>query len=159
MKRNGFTFIELIVIMGVVATITGLATINLLGSQRKASLVEAIDTLVSDIQSQQTRAMTGETVNGSQPAGFGVYFEAGRYVLFSGASYNASAPENSPVPFKLPIVATSIAYPGSTLLFEARSGEAVGHVAGQDYVTVSEPDNNETQTIRTNKYGIITSVN
>ena len=159
MKHSGFVLMEIVVIVGMMALFVGLLSINLLGSQRRASLVGVVDTLVSDIQSQQTKAMTGFTTGGSVPAGYGVHFETSRYVLFSGSSYSVSDPTNSSIPLQSPVTLSSIGFAGGTLLFASKSGEVSGYVSGQDFVSVFHADSNQTTTIHINRYGVITSVN
>ena len=159
MKSHGFTFIEVIVVMGVMATFLGIGVISLVGSQRKASVTQAVDTLVSDLRSQQTKAMVGATVGGMVPAGYGIYFQANRYVLFSGASYNSLDPSNASVPILSPLTISTIGFSGSAVIFLAKSGEVAGFTSGADSVAVRQNDSGQTKTIRLNRYGVVTSIN
>lgn len=157
MKNNGYTFIEIIVVVGIFSIMIGLATISLLGSQRSANLTQVVDVLVSDVRSQQTKAMTGESVFGIVPAGYGIYLEADKYTLFSGVAYIPSDPANSTVLLSVPIRISSIGFTGSTLLFLPKSGEISGFVPGSNYVVIQESNSGRSRTITLNQYGVITS--
>jgi prepilin-type N-terminal cleavage/methylation domain-containing protein len=157
MGNRGFTLIELIVIMAMIAALAGLVTINLFASQQRSSLVQVTDTLVADLESQQTKAMTGITANGAIPFGYGIYFDNNRYILFSGASYNATNPSNSVVPVDSPVTIGSVGFSGRTVLFASVSGELPGYVTGADTVRLQNTGG-QTKIIRMNRYGVIISV-
>lgn len=159
MGNRGFTFIETVVIMGMVATLSGLVTLNVIASQHRASLTEAIDVFISDIHGQQTKAMTGaRTVSGGSTPGYGVHVEADRYVLFAGDSYDPNDPSNASVLFPSPIRASAIGFPGANYIFASASGEALGYVAGTAFVTLTNTENGQVNTIRLNRYGVVTAL-
>jgi len=157
--RQGFTFIEVMVIMGMMAILVGFATINLIGAQRKASLTQTVDTLTADLRGQQTKAMTGQIKNGSVPAGYGIYFETNRYVLFSGSSYNAGDSSNASVPLTPPITVSAVTFPNSRILFATKSGELNGFISGSNTVTLKEGTSGQTKTIHLNQYGVVNLIN
>ncbi len=157
-RTNGFVFIELIVMLGMVAVLGGLIVTNLFGSQRKAHLVGTIEPLIADIKSQQAKAMTREAVEGSIPAGYGVRFETTRYVLFHGATYNPADMSNQIFPLEDHVTCSEILVPDGVVVFRIGSGELASFVSGQDRVTLRTSDTNETKTIQFNRYGIITSI-
>ncbi len=157
MHNRGFTLVETIMVMGIMATFLGIVTVGVLGFQRRASLSEVTNILVSDLQAQQVKAMTGASVSGSVPTGYGIYFEPNRYVLFSGSSYSPSDPANASVSLASPVSISSVGFGGNTVVFLRRSGEILGFVAGADDITIAT-DNGETKTIRLNRYGVVTLV-
>jgi type II secretory pathway pseudopilin PulG len=158
MKRSGFALMEIIVVFGMIATIVGLVTINLAGSQRRASLVEAVDTFAADVKDQQTKAMSGFMVQNQVPAGFGVYIEPDAYTLFSGGSYDQTNPSNSVIFFSEPIQAEDILFPNQTILFASKSGEIVGYNSAQDSVTIAHTESGQSRRIELNALGVIESI-
>jgi hypothetical protein len=160
MKGKGFVLIELIVVMGMLAALTGMITISTVGSQRRAQVTAAVDTLVADLRSQQTKAMTGVTSGGVIPAGYGIHFASDRYILFQGASYSASMSTNAPVVIDSRVGFSSILLPNGNVIFASKSGEIVGYNAQSSSVTLSELDNSTiSKTIHFNRYGVITTIN
>jgi prepilin-type N-terminal cleavage/methylation domain-containing protein len=159
MKQKGFVLIELIVVMGMLAVLTGMITVTTLGSQRRAGLTSTIDTLVADLRSQQTKAMTGVTSGGVIPAGYGVFFQSDRYSLFQGASYSASLTSNAPVVIDSRVEFNQIMLPNSSVIFASKSGEIIGYNAQLNTVKVTQIDSNFSKTIYFNRYGVITSIN
>ena len=63
--KNGFTILELLVIMGVFAILAGFTTLNLFNLKARASLSTTTDTLISDLKTEQIKAMTGDPSGGS----------------------------------------------------------------------------------------------
>jgi len=159
MKPKGFVLIELIVVMAMLAVLTGMITVTTLGSQRRAALTSTVDTLVADLRSQQTKAMTGVTSGGVIPAGYGVLFQSDRYSMFQGASYSASLTTNAPVIIDSRVRFSSIKLPNSSVVFASKSGEIVGYNAQSNSVTVNQLDSTFSKTIYFNHYGVITSIN
>jgi type II secretory pathway pseudopilin PulG len=157
-KARGFTFIETLVVISITLTLLGLASMSMLGSQRTANLTEALDIFIADLRSQQVKAMTGETISGVQTAGYGIYIESNRYVLFSGDTYNAADTTNASVPFKSPVYASSIPFPNQTIVFLAKSGEVSNFVQGSNTISISEQHSSKTKTISINQYGVITAI-
>lgn len=154
--HRGFSLIETILVMAVMTTLIGIATISLLGSQRRATLIGVLDVLVADMRSQQTKAMTGATVNEVTPGGFGVYFESSRYVLFSGASYNPSDETNTLVVLPAPNTISRVGFPSNIVVFLPKSGEIAGYVSESDTITLQEGNSGQVKTIRLNRYGVVT---
>jgi len=150
MKNRGFTFVEVVIVMGIMALLMGIGIVGMLRSTRRSGLNEVVQVLLSDLRSQQTKAMTGVTVAGAVPAGFGVYFETNRYTLFSGASYNPSDPTNVPILVSTPHSMDTVGF--DTILFLGRSGEISGYATGS--VTIQE-EGGQTKTIQLNRYGVV----
>ena len=159
MRKRGFVLIELIIVFGMLAILIGMATINVFGSGRKASLTATVDTLVADLRSQQTKAMTGTTDSSGLPPAYGLHFDANRYVLFRGASYSASLSSNAAVPLDTRVRFTNIQFTNGNVVFASRSGEFIGYVSPSDTVTINQLDSGESKVVQLNRYGIITSIN
>jgi type II secretory pathway pseudopilin PulG len=159
MKKHGFVLIELAVVFGMLAALIGMTTINIFGSQRKASLTATIDTLVADVRSQQTKAMTGTTDNSGLPPAYGVHFDGDRYVLFRGASYSSSLSSNAIIPLDSRVRFSNIQFANGNIIFASRSGDFIGYASASSSLTVNQLDSGEVKIIQLNRYGVISSIN
>ena len=65
-KKASFTIVELLVVMGITATLFSLTTIRLFTAQHQANLSAAVSTFISDAKRQQLQAIAGNTQG--QPA-------------------------------------------------------------------------------------------
>ncbi len=157
--RSGFTFAELLVVMGTLAILFAFVSINIFAAQRKPALTAVVDQLITDLRQQQVKSMTGDASGESAMSNYGIYFGGQQYVLFRGSSYNASDPNNFSVDISPSMQFSSVLFPGSTILFTRGSGEVQGFAGGSDAVTIQNVTNNETKTITVNRYGTIASVN
>src|SRR5256885_1156542 len=92
-SSQGFTLVELLIVMALLAGLAGLTIINLGKPQNSASLSAASDTLVADLKTQQIRAMMSEP-GSAATADRGVYLQSGQYTLFSGLTYSAANTDN-----------------------------------------------------------------
>lgn len=155
--RQGITFIELIVVGGIFATLFGLAGVNYLTTINKASLASALAPLLSDIKSQQLKAIQGDTQNTGITDRYGLYFTNGSYTLFK-SSYSPTDPANVVIELPENTELSNIVIPQSQLVFEKGSGEVVSFVQGQNSLSVRSTQNNEEKTITVNRLGIVTSV-
>jgi type II secretory pathway pseudopilin PulG len=143
---RGFTVVELIIVMGMMVTLTGMVTISLLTSQRLATLSATIMTLESDIKQQQLKAMDGD-ISAGAPSNYGVHFVADKYTLFKGSSFDSSS-DNFVVDLETNI---SLTTPGD-LIFTKGSGESNGLSA----ITLQDTFNNH-KTLTINSLGVITN--
>jgi prepilin-type N-terminal cleavage/methylation domain-containing protein len=62
--QKGFTLTELIITIGLLFIIFGLSSIAFLGSIRRPAQVGAVNILVTDLKSQQAKAMMGKGEHG-----------------------------------------------------------------------------------------------
>jgi prepilin-type N-terminal cleavage/methylation domain-containing protein len=155
--HKGFVLIELIVVLALFGALLGMTSINLLGAKNTATLSATVDGVVSDLGSQQTKAMTSTTA-GAGAAPYGVRFESNRYILFRGAQYNASDLSNSSVGLDARTTFSVINVPNASVVFASRSGEIIGFNPSQASVTVYQQNSLASKTIHINQYGIVTSV-
>lgn len=157
-KQLGFTVIELVVVMGILATLMAMTTINLLGLQRRNHLSTSVSTLVTDFYLQRQRSMDGATQGRNSADSYGVRFESDRYILFHGNSYSENDPDNVSMPYAAPMSMSSTTFPNSVVVFAKGSGQIVGFTAGQNTLTLTNTSSNEQVTLSWNQYGTITSV-
>lgn len=130
--RQGFTIIELIVALGIFATLTAIGYIRSVDIERRAPIGATVDTLIADLRGMQTKAMTGAYQN----------------------SYTISIP-SYPAPANISISTT---FPGSVIEFVKGSGDIAGFIAGENTVTITQTLTGESKTISINRYGAVTSV-
>lgn len=156
-SQLGFTYIELSVVMGIIAVLFGLVTINLSKAQRSTSLNSAVESLTADIKSQQLKAMGGATEGRATSDTYGIYFQSGSYTLFHGTTYYPGDTTNFVVNADSGI-SYSTTVPNNLLIFSKVSGEMMGWSNIQDTITVIDTVTNTSKKITINQLGVITSV-
>lgn len=149
---KGFTLVEVVVVMGLLSVLTGLAVINLLGSQREVVVDASSNTLIADLRTQQIKAMMGDDSGGSAAQPYGILFEANSYTLFAGASYSASDPNNFEVTTDGLTIDSTL--PSDTVIFAKGSGEVTGFNVAQNTVTFTNSAG-ETTVLSINRYGVV----
>lgn len=150
--RGGFTFAEVIVVMGIVMTLFALAYITLFKTQQHLSLTSTAAVIVSEIKTQQAKAMSGNVEGVSDTVSFGIHFESNKYVLFKGTVYNPADTANFPVNLEENLEFSEIKFPDSNIIFIKGSGEILGFVDGLNTITLKSKDLSEL-TIAVNKLG------
>ncbi len=158
-RKKGFTVVELAVVLGILTTILGIATINLTTIQHKTYLTTTVDTVIADIKKQQLKAMIGDTEGRADHDRYGIYFETDRYTLFHGLSYSPSSLDNVVIMLEDNVEFGTIAFSQSTIVFNGVSGEINGFTAGSNTVVIRNSLTTEQKTISFNRYGTIISVN
>lgn len=153
-KRQGFTLIELALIMAIIAILTSFITINLLKPQTTASTAASATTLVSDLKEQQTKAMAGDSEGTATAQAHGIYFEPTHYTLFRGTVFSAGDPANFTINLETGL-SLSTTLPQQQIVFTTRSGEVANYTAGADTVTLNHTQSGEQKTITINRYGSI----
>lgn len=156
MKNKGFTLIELMAVIGILATLIGLATINLSGAQQKSSISATVNVIISDMKEQQVKAMIGDTEGRASTTPYGVHVDASQYVLFSG-TYSAAEPSNFVVPLPDTIKFDVASRP--EIIFERVTGEVYQFSSGPDKIILKNTTNVDTKTIIFNRYGVIIDIN
>jgi len=159
MKNNqvGFTLIELVVVMAVASILFGFLAFNLIGQQKTVTVNGVSDGLVSDMASQQNKAMLGAgTTNGNS---YGIYFQSDKYILFKGTTYLATDSANFNVPIGNGFSISNTTLINNTIVFSARSGAVSGFSPGHNTVTIRDLQGLKTKTITVNRYGVVTGQN
>jgi prepilin-type N-terminal cleavage/methylation domain-containing protein len=152
--RRGFTLTELLMVIGIISVLLSFASVTLLNVQYKASLASVTAAAITDIKSQQAKAMLGN-IEGTPPTAgsYGIFFAPGRYVLFHGSDPDLD-PEKFTVTLDAPMQFSDNLFPGSQIVFSPGSGEIAGFVEGQNSVTIDNPENDEFSIMRFNRYGV-----
>lgn len=154
-SNSGFTLIELVIVIGIVTLLFGFMAISLVNNKQITSINSVRDTLISDMASQQTKAMNGS--GGAVGTSYGIYFLSNKYVLFKGDSYNPQDTSNFEVEMDSNIAFANVGFASSAVLFASGSGEVVGFQNGQNTVGIQDTNGNKTETITINKYGVVTN--
>ena len=154
-KRQGFTLIELALIMGIIAILVSFITINLLKPQTTASTVSTAQTLAADLKEQQIKAMAGDSEGTATAQAHGIYFEPTRYTLFRGTVFPAGDPSNFTINLETGL-SLSTSFPQQQIVFTKRSGEVTSYTSGSDTITLSHTQSGEQKIITINRYGAIT---
>jgi prepilin-type N-terminal cleavage/methylation domain-containing protein len=145
--QRGFALIELMLVIGIMGILLGIVTINLAKVQRNTSLAAATETIISDLKSQQLKAMNGSSETGTSGDSYGVSFDGtNTYVLFRGASKASNPSTNMPV--KLDSLITISA---ASVVFAQKSGELTTPLS----ITITNTAGGEQKTLQINKYGAI----
>lgn len=158
-RASGATIVELVVVMAFFAILTSIITINVFTARGTSFVEDATKTLITDLRSQQIKAMVSEVPTGSTPDSFGVYFERTRYVLFRGSTYSSSNLSNFAVSLDENTEVSSIAFSGSQVVFARGSGEITNFTDGADTIRLRNTVSSDEKTIRLNRYGVVISIN
>lgn len=152
-QTQGFTLIEILVVLGLVAILFGLSAINLGQPQTTASLDRTLDALLADIKGQQILAMSGDGAGTTSQQPHGLYIGAASFTLFAGNVYDAGDTRN----FTENVasnVSLSTTLPGNALLFAKGTGEVNGFTTGNNTITLAS--GTQTRVITINRLGAIT---
>jgi len=90
MKKNGFTIIELLVVISIIAILSGIVLIDYRSSQQTLVLQRATNKLAQDIRRVQEMAMSARESNGVPPR-YGIEFvitDPDHYILFADLNDN-----------------------------------------------------------------------
>jgi prepilin-type N-terminal cleavage/methylation domain-containing protein len=155
-KNSGFTLIELIVVMVIASSLLGFVILNLIGIQKTSEVSTSADKIVSDLASQQTKAMLG--AGSSSGINYGIYFPAtnDRYILFQGRAYSQNDPSNYTVMLDSGVRFSSVNLPGNSIIFTYATGTISGYLSNSNSLIVGESDGLKTKTISINKLGVVT---
>jgi len=87
MKNNGFSLIELLVVMSIIATFSVALILNFrVSSTNTSARQQAASVIVSDIRRAQTMALAGSRFGGNTICGYGIhYINSSSYLIYAGA--------------------------------------------------------------------------
>lgn len=140
LRRNGFTLVELLVVMGIVAVIFSFSSISVFSTISNNKINEKENLFKTDASSQQLKAMNGETWQGNMTQ-WGITLSEGKYTLI---------PQNIDVSMENLILTND--YGNSKILYATGSGEVVGATSSNNTVTIADPKGRRVD-LFINKYG------
>ena len=152
-SERGFTLVELGIVFAITALLFGFITLNFVNVQKITSINSVIDTLISDMKSQQTKAMVGTGES------FGIYFQSDRYILFTGTTYSSTNSSNFIIMLGSNIEFVNSTFPDNSLVFLRQSGELNGFIDGMNTISIQNSQGLGKKTITVNRYGIVTKIN
>lgn len=150
-NQNAFTFIEIIIVIGIIAILFSLSVPQLFRMRDHNTLQTSSTTLISLIRQQQLNAM-------NSPNQYGIHFEQSRYVLFTGLSYSSDDPFNSSNTLDYPLQFVDINLPSSELVFASGSGEIVSFDPNNHSFVLKDTLNNNQKTVQFNLLGVPISI-
>lgn len=151
-NKQGFTLIELIVVMSILVTLMGIVTINLITAQQRAEINTVINTFIADSKDQQLKAMVGDTEGRSSAGSYGIHMDSNQYVLFYGSTYDSDDVSNKIVELPDNLEFTTF---NTNIIFSQVSG----NLPATTQATLFDSSANRQKTIQFNIYGVITAVN
>lgn len=144
--RSGFTFIEMLLVLGIVAILISISSIVLVRPQTQSLLDGEILKIFAEIKNQQIKAMVGDTEGGATPQAYGINIQANQYTLFRGPAYNLADTNNFVVAFPDTIQVINNTLPSGTVVFNRRSGEVSGFISPVAF-TLQDTINLNTKTV------------
>src|SRR5688572_25382465 len=138
----GFTLMEVMLVVGIMAIFTAFVFSNVLRPQQRASLDSAVVQLVTDLRSQQLKSMLGESETGADADVYGVYFATTSYALYRN-TYPAGNSANFTLNVGPEINFVSITFPSSRVSFARQSGDVQSWSSTTNSVIVRNVQTNE----------------
>lgn len=152
-RLPGFTYIELIVVMGIVALLSTLVTVVSMSAMTRSQVHAQIDLLLSDVAYQQQLA-ANRVISSEENQHYGVYFYEDGYILFEGEVYEPDKSTNQHVELPIGMKITSINLPQQQLAFSEKTGFVMNWQASQSGIIVTSPLG-KTTALTINRYGVI----
>ncbi len=156
-RQSGFTLIEILLVLGILGLLFGIGLLSIGNIQVVTQNNASSSVIISDLKTQQIKAMVGDTEGRGVPDNYGIKILSDRYILFHGMTYSATDTANFSIPIASGYTLAST-FPSTTILFASNSGELVNFSQGQDTITVTHTASSKQQIIRLNKYGTITNL-
>lgn len=134
-KNTGFTLIEILMVIGIIAILLGMSIVGFRLFEGKTELKSYAQNILTILELARTKTLASE--DASQ---YGVYFEQNKYVLFKGDTYQEEAENNKTyqLPGRLKINGINLANENDSVVFQRISGYAIS-TGTIEIITVSQP--------------------
>ena len=156
--QKGLTLIELIVVIGILSTLFGIALVSILNIRVITTNNTSVSVIISDLKNQQIKSMTGDTEGRGAPDNYGIKIFSDQYVLFHGMIYDPAVIDSFAVPVESGYTLNTT-FPNGTILFASGSGELVEFIQNKNAITITNTSSGQSKTIQLNKYGTVTDIN
>lgn len=149
MKKHGFTFLEIILVIAILCVSLGLIVLYIQAAQLRADLNSQRDNFMGYLRLAQSDAESGK--NGEN---HGIHLETNTYTVFSGDTYVAENPDNFTVELPKTIVFQNISLygDGNNIIFKTPKGECDTYGS----IELFSVQINKTIRITINELGLIT---
>ena len=147
--RAGFTLVEMTIILGIIAILFSVTSLNLSNITPKTSLDGALQNFIVNLKQQQLLALTNNINHG-------LYIPSDKYTVFKGNSYNPS--DSSNFNFSNDDISWSTSASGGVIMFVKNTGNISNMVGTTITISLTQTITQQTKTITINKYGIIESI-
>lgn len=150
-NSDGFTFVEIIITIGLFSIIFALITVSMVRPKATADIKSAEDQIYITLKEAQNLAMKGPLDR------FGVHFEQNKFVLFQGSTYNPGDSSNLETTLDSNLSIESISSPsGANIIFSQLSGEVQGLSLDESASFVlRESNTNETRNFTITSLGAV----
>lgn len=149
--KKGFTFVETIMVIGIIAILFSLSVPQLFRMQDRNTLQTSLTKLISLIRQQQLHAMNA-------PKQYGIYLEQSKYTLFDGPIYSNTDPTNTINVLDYPLQFTLVKFPSSQIIFASGSGEIVSFDTNNHSFILEDMLNQDKRTVQFNELGVPTQM-
>ena len=165
-RRNGFTLIEMSVVLFILTFIAAIVFANYREGERQFALQRSAHKLAQDIRSVQAMAVASREIEGLFPKGYGIYFEetgSNEYILFADVDgnglYDEGDEEIKRLKLEQKVVFVEI-FPGSPLTIVFQPPDPSVLISSGDGISTSSSiflnyQNGAGKTINVNKAGLI----
>jgi type II secretory pathway pseudopilin PulG len=158
--RQGFTLIEISIVIGSIAILGFLTSVNLINARNSFSQIAQTDVLITNIREQQIKAMVGDTEGrGGAADAYGIHLGADKYTHFHGVNYVANESTNFDTQLGGGVEFSNVMFPDANIIFATGSGEIINFSSGSNSFVIRDTRGGQQKTVIINKYGVITSVN
>ena len=152
-KVNGFTLIEILLVISLFAITSSLLLVNITRPKGIADLQSTEDLIYATVKEAQSLAMAGSTGD------YGVHFELDRFTLFEGSTYSPGDPNNLETTLNTNLTIESISLPsggGNDVVFSQISGEVQDlSLGGFGSFLLKESNTSETKTFTLTSLGAL----
>lgn len=122
-QTSGFTLIELVVVIAILILLLGVVLPNFNFFQRQSALESATQEITGALRLAQNKTLASEDASA-----FGVYFESDKFIIFKGATFYPSSPDNIIYNLNSSLKISEVNLGGgNSLVFSRLSGETANY--------------------------------
>jgi prepilin-type N-terminal cleavage/methylation domain-containing protein len=153
-QQAGFTLIELLLVLALITVTLTIATVNLFKPTAQAKIDSVSTDVVAILREAQNKAINTDTNGGTASNEYGVHFDASKYTLFKGTTFNQTDPNNFAVSAPQGITISSTLTSGN-VVFQRISGEVISFDPSKNSVCIQQTALNKTTLLRINFVGVV----